>query len=105
MRKYSYAFTLVELIVVIVILSILGTIGVITFFRENSDARDAVRYSDLSSLSKQLNVQIDTGKISNISSVIQNENISNVITSGSVMNGVLLSNIGYKVGSVDSFKL
>jgi len=50
------AFTLVELIVVITILAILGTIGFISFQNYNSYARDTIRTSDLSLISRWIKI-------------------------------------------------
>ena len=52
------AFTLVELIVVIVILSILATIAFLSFNNQSSTARDSIRLSDISSISKWLNALV-----------------------------------------------
>ncbi len=49
-------FTLVELIVVISILAILGTIAFLSFGEYQSGARDSVRSTDLSNLSKSLDI-------------------------------------------------
>jgi prepilin-type N-terminal cleavage/methylation domain-containing protein len=54
-KKYK-GFTLVELIVVITILVILGTIAFINLFGFQGSARDSARVSDLTNLSKSLDV-------------------------------------------------
>jgi len=52
------AFTLVELIVVITILAILWTIAFISLQWYSRDARDSVRTTDLSNISKQLELML-----------------------------------------------
>jgi prepilin-type N-terminal cleavage/methylation domain-containing protein len=54
-------FTLVELIVVITILAILGTIGFISLRGYASTARDTSRTSDISNISKGLEVLLTKG--------------------------------------------
>lgn len=55
--QYSYhGFTLVELIVVITILVILGTIAFTSISGFSGNARDSSRASDLSNLSKGLDI-------------------------------------------------
>lgn len=54
--KNKKAFTLVELIIVITILSILATIAFISFQWYNSNARDWVRVSDISSIKTSLDL-------------------------------------------------
>lgn len=49
-------FTLVELIVVITILAILGTIAFVSFGSYSSSARDSTRISDLSNISKWIEI-------------------------------------------------
>jgi len=56
-KTYLEAFTLVELIVVIVILAILGTIAFLSFNSYSSSARDSVRLSDITNISKWLVMQ------------------------------------------------
>lgn len=51
-----HGFTLVELIVVITILVILGTIAFMSLSGFSANARDSARASDLSNLSKSLDV-------------------------------------------------
>ncbi len=46
----SYAFTLVELIVVITILTILSVIAFVSVGNFSSNARDSIRISDIKSL-------------------------------------------------------
>ncbi len=55
-KKYHHWFTLVELIVVITILVILGTIGFLSVGDYTSLSRDAQRVSNISALSKWLEV-------------------------------------------------
>ncbi|MDD2745812.1 MAG: prepilin-type N-terminal cleavage/methylation domain-containing protein, partial [Candidatus Gracilibacteria bacterium] len=45
--KYTFGFTLIELIVVITILAILGTIGFLSIGGYSSKARDSARISDV----------------------------------------------------------
>ncbi|NUJ97623.1 prepilin-type N-terminal cleavage/methylation domain-containing protein [Candidatus Gracilibacteria bacterium] len=54
MRKFSQAFTLVELIVVITILAILGTISFISYQGFSSSARDSNRITQASSITRAL---------------------------------------------------
>lgn len=51
--KYKW-FTLVELIVVITILSILATIAFLSFSQRSAEARDTLRKSDITTLSKSI---------------------------------------------------
>lgn len=61
-KKYLW-FTLVELIVVIVILGILATIAFLSFASQSSSARDGVRLSDTTNISKWIELyQINTWK-------------------------------------------
>lgn len=55
-HRNSYAFTLVELIVVITILVILGTIAFISLSGYSGSARDSSRVSDITNLSKSLDI-------------------------------------------------
>ncbi|MDD2745051.1 MAG: prepilin-type N-terminal cleavage/methylation domain-containing protein, partial [Candidatus Gracilibacteria bacterium] len=59
-NKYTFGFTLIELIVVITILAILGTIGFLSIGGYSSKARDSARISDVANLSKSLDVSIVT---------------------------------------------
>lgn len=62
MKKSNKAFTLVELIVVIIILAILGTIWFLSFQSYNVFARDTVRTSDLSLISRWIKIkQVEWG--------------------------------------------
>ena len=56
----SYAFTLVELIVVITILAILGTIGFLSINGYSQNARNSTRISDLKLIDKGLSLYIQT---------------------------------------------
>jgi prepilin-type N-terminal cleavage/methylation domain-containing protein len=56
MSQRVLAFTLVELIVVITILVILGTIAFTSLTGFSGNARDSSRVSDLSNLSKSLDI-------------------------------------------------
>ena len=53
-KNSKKAFTLVELIVVITILAILGTIAFLSFTSYSASARDSVRISDMTNISKWL---------------------------------------------------
>lgn len=55
-RKYIAGFTLVELIVVITILIILGTIAFVSLGGFSGSARDSSRVSDLTSISKGMDI-------------------------------------------------
>jgi prepilin-type N-terminal cleavage/methylation domain-containing protein len=59
-NKNSYAFTLVELIVVITILAVLSTIAFISFQGYTVNARDSVRLADMNNISKGFNIKITT---------------------------------------------
>jgi len=54
-------FTLVELLVVITILSLLGAIGFLSVQGYSKNARDSTRISDISNLSKALELMIAAG--------------------------------------------
>jgi len=54
--KFSFGFTLIELIVVISILAILGTIAFISFSGYSASARDSSRMSDIASIYKSLSL-------------------------------------------------
>lgn len=57
-NNIRYAFTLVELIVVITILSILATVGFISFQWYSTESRDTKRITDISIISKWLQIFI-----------------------------------------------
>ncbi len=99
MKKYTslQGFTLVELIVVITILAILGTIGYISLVRNNADARDAVRQTDLNQISKTMNMQIDTGENHEIWEFITTPLPENMLSTGTI-GGKNLSEYSYSVG-------
>jgi len=58
LKKYTPAFTLVELIVVIVILSILATIAFLSFNNYSWATRDSNRLSDINSISKSIELYL-----------------------------------------------
>ena len=106
MRYHNWsAFTLVEIIVVIVILSILWTIWAISFIRENSDARDAVRYTDITQLSKNINLNLDSWKIASITNIIEQQKENNTLTWGYIMSGYTLTWSSYTVWIIDTIEL
>ncbi|EKE29281.1 MAG: hypothetical protein ACD_2C00193G0002 [uncultured bacterium (gcode 4)] len=79
--KHYLWFTLVELIVVIIILAILATIAFLSFSSYSKWARDWVRVSDLSSLTKSLELY----KLNSWSLPTPSEPIKNVTYSWSVV--------------------
>jgi len=81
MRKnhHTWAFTLVELIVVIVILSILSTIGYMSFLWILKTSRDSTRISDVNSIHKAITLELT--KWNNLPDP---DNAVNITSSGSV---------------------
>ncbi len=55
-KKYTKAFTLIEIIIVITILAILGTIGFLSFSSQSAWTRDSIRLTNMSNLSKGLSL-------------------------------------------------
>lgn len=58
MKAHNKAFTLIELIVVVTILAILWTVWFVSFQWYLTDTRDSVRLSDLSNISKNMEIAI-----------------------------------------------
>lgn len=78
-KKYRFptGFTLVELIVVITILAILGTVGFISLQGYSSKARDSARVSDITNITKGLEILLTKG-----STLPQPENVVTITASG-----------------------
>ncbi len=72
--KYIYrrAFTLVELLVVIGLISILSTLGMLSYYHLSSDARDAVRFSDINNIVSVISItEIKNGEFPRVVDPIQ----------------------------------
>ena len=78
-KKYRFptGFTLVELIVAITILAILGTVGFISLQGYSSKARDSARVSDITNITKGLEILLTKG-----STLPQPENVVTITASG-----------------------
>ncbi len=59
-KQNTYAFTLVELVVVITILAVLGTIGFLSISGYSKKARNSNRVYDMKVIEKALSVYIQT---------------------------------------------
>lgn len=92
-------FTLVELIVVITVLSVLSTIAFLSFSQRSSEARDTLRKSDISTLTKSIGNKIYVNSQS-LSNSIWNSSVNHTFSSGSVFNiPISTGSISYGVGN------
>ena len=86
-KQLKGGFTLVELIVVIIVLSILSTLWFVSYQWYSQDARDSKRKSDISNLTKQLELtkiqwdDIFTFVDNSVSTILENIQISGYVWS------------------------
>ena len=91
-------FTLVELIVVITVLSVLSTIAFLSFSQRSSEARDTLRKSDISTLTKSIGNKIYVDS-QNLSNAVWNTSANHTFSTGSVFDTpIWTGSISYGVG-------
>jgi len=87
MRKTTSGFTIVELLIVIVVIAILAAISIVAYNGIQARARDNIRYQDVKSITKALELyKVDTGNYP-IGGVSTPSYITNTATCSSHNNG------------------